>query len=227
MQRYGLCATLATMPLVVAVRILGIDPGTQLVGFGCLELSVAGPQVDARAPLALRTANTVRAGASSDLTWIDCGVLHLGRNRQIPDRLLALSDQLRALIQRLRPTEIAIEEAFYGKSASAALRIGEARGVILAESARAELAIHQYAPARVKRCVAGAGNASKDAVAVMVQQQLGIDLSVHLKGMTDDATDALAVAFTRVEEWRSPMLREEKLASALGEPIHFLARRRR
>ena len=175
----------------------------------------------------LRTANTLRAGGGGEIALIDCGVLRLGRDRMIPDRLLALSDQLRDLIARLQPTELALEEAFYGKSASSALRIGEARGVILAEAARAELAIHQYAPARIKRSVAGAGDASKEAVAAMVQQQLGAAATARLAGLESDASDALAVAFTRVEEWRSPMLQQEKLSEALGEPVQFWPRRRR
>lgn len=212
---------------MAAIRILGIDPGTQVVGFGCLQLATADAAPSRTAPLALRTANTMRSSGGSDLALIDCGVLRLGRDRMVPDRLLALSNQLRELIARLQPTELALEEAFYGKSASSALRIGEARGVILAEAARAELGIHQYAPARIKRSVAGAGDASKEAVAAMVQQQLGSSVATRLEGLEADATDALAVAFTRVEEWRSPMLQHEKLSEALGEGAQFWPRRRR
>ena len=222
---------LATLGSVVAVRILGIDPGTQVAGFGCLECTVAGSATEGAcmpsdAPLALRASNTVRAGSSGDLRPIECGVLRLGgRNRLIPERLFALAEQVRELIERLQPTELAIEEAFYGKSAQAALRIGEARGVVLAEAARADLAIHQYPPARIKRSVTGSGQAGKEAVAAMVLQQLGA--SDTQPAIPKDATDALAVALTRAEERRSPLARQEKLAAAVGEPVRFFPSRRR
>ena len=91
------------------------------------------------------------------------------RGDALPSRLLSLSEQFAALLAELRPTEVAVEEAFFGKSVQSALRIGEARGVVLAEAARAELTIHQYAPARIKRCVTGNGSARKESVAKMLE----------------------------------------------------------
>lgn len=196
------------------IRILGIDPGTLVVGFGCLELAVDDASAAGLAPLALRVANLVRAGASGRLRTIDCGVLELGgRRHSVPERLCRLGDLFRELMQRLQPDELALEEAFYGKSAQAALRIGEARGVLLAEAARANLAIHQYPPARIKRSVSGRGNADKAAVADMVLRQLGATATAALP---PDASDALAAAFTRVEERRSPMRRDLAIAAAAG-----------
>jgi len=214
---------------VAFVRILGIDPGTVVVGFGCLELrGERRTPVTGGAPLALRAANAVRAGAGggSEVRIVDCGVLRLGRSRCLPDRLLALSEQLRTLLERLQPDELALEEAFHGKSVPSTLRIGEARGVVLAEAARAALAIHQYAPARIKRCVTGAGDAGKDAVAAMVLQQLGGLLPATGPAFSRDTTDALAVAFTRMEERRSPLLHSGQLAGILGEPVRPRRRRR-
>lgn len=85
----------------------------------------------------------------------------------------------------------------------AALRIGEARGVLLAEAARFGVEVHQFAPARVKRCVTGRGAASKGSVAAMVGQlvRLGRGLAESLPA---DATDAVAVALTRVEQRAFP-----------------------
>jgi crossover junction endodeoxyribonuclease RuvC len=189
---------------VAVIRILGIDPGTQVVGFGCLELQLDDAGTPAGAVLALRVANFVRTGGAHHLRPIECGVLRLGgRQRDVPERLWSLCDQFRGLLQRLQPQELALEEAFYGKSVQAALRIGEARGVVLAEAARCGLAIHQYPPARIKRCVSGRGDAGKEAVAEMVLRQLGAASSSLLPA---DASDALAAAMTRVEERRSPML---------------------
>ncbi len=189
------------------VRILGIDPGTQVVGFGCLDMVVDGPRRSrGQLPLAMRASNIIQAGGGTgDITVAAMGVFRLGgRDTELPMRLLSLADQFRKLLQELAPTEVAIEQAFYGKSVQAALRIGEARGVVLAEAARCGLPVFQFAPARVKRCVTGRGAATKESVAAMVAQL--VPLGRRGVGMPADATDAVAVALTRVEERRSPMM---------------------
>ena len=195
---------------MAVVRILGIDPGTQVVGFGCLELPKAagagGP--GAGLPLAMRGSNVVRAAsaAGGGARLLAAGVLRLGdRKAEIPARLLSLAQQLATLLRELEPTEVAVEEAFFGKSVQAALRIGEARGVVLAEAARAGLSVHQYTPARVKRCVTGHGAARKGSVAKMLAQLLPDLSGAGCRDLPEDATDALAVAWTRLEELRSPM----------------------
>ncbi|MBL9077320.1 MAG: crossover junction endodeoxyribonuclease RuvC [Planctomycetes bacterium] len=190
------------------VRILGVDPGTLVAGFGCLEAEFDLPRrTTGSAPLALRAGNVVRldGGVGRDVRVLELGVLRLGgRDAPVAERLMALGDQFRALLQRLQPTEIALEEAFSGKSVQAALRIGEARGVVLAESARAGLCVHQFPPARVKRSVTGHGAASKPSVAAMVSRLLPNGAGT---GLPADATDAVAVALTRLEQRRSPLHR--------------------
>jgi crossover junction endodeoxyribonuclease RuvC len=197
-----------TLGNVAVVRILGIDPGTQVVGYGCLEIEIGVARAQgALAPMAMRGSNVIRVGGAmaSGTKLIAAGVLRLGGKVALPDRLLALADGYRELLAKFAPHELAIEEAFYGKSVQAALRIGEARGVVLAESARARLAVYQFAPARVKRCVAGNGAATKVAVSAMVLRLLQVEPS-HLAAEPSDATDALAVAWTRLEQRRSPLL---------------------
>ncbi len=197
-----------TLALVAVVRILGIDPGTQVVGYGCLEVSFESARAQgATAPLAMRGSNVVRVGSSvaGDVRVVAAGVLRLGGRIPVPDRLLSLANQYRELMQRVGPAELAIEEAFYGKSVQAALRIGEARGVVLAESARAGLSVFQFAPARVKRCVTGNGAAAKEVVAAMMLRLLQAAPG-WLAMEPADATDALAVAWTRLEQRRSPLL---------------------
>jgi crossover junction endodeoxyribonuclease RuvC len=197
-----------TLARMAVVRILGIDPGTLVAGFGCLEAEFGAPRSNGNSvPLALRAGNVVRldGGSSGGARVLDLGVLRLGaKDAALSLRLLALAEQFRRLIDRLRPTEIALEEAFYGKSVQAALRIGEARGVVLAESARAGLSVHQFAPARVKRSVTGNGAASKQSVAAMVVQLLPAARQAFA-GVPVDATDAIAVALTRLEQRRSPL----------------------
>lgn len=193
---------------MTAVRILGVDPGTLVAGFGCLEADFAPPAGGRGAvPLALRAGNVVRVGGGGgrDVRLLEFGVLRLGgRTNELPRRLMALAEQFRELLQRLQPHEVALEEAFSGKSVQAALRIGEARGVVLAESARAGLPVHQFAPARVKRSVTGHGAASKQSVAAMVGRLLqpGSPVAADVPA---DATDAVAVALARLEQRRSPL----------------------
>jgi crossover junction endodeoxyribonuclease RuvC len=103
------------------------------------------------------------------------------------------------LFSHLQPDELAVEQAFYGKSVPSAMRIGEARGVILAEARRHGVPVHQFAPARVKRVVTGNGAASKAAVAAMTCRLLGLAAVPAER----DATDALAVALCRAEERRT------------------------
>ena len=202
-----------TLGNVAVVRILGIDPGTQVVGYGCLEVAVAPSSGAASSahgiPLAMRGSNVVRIGASSSsgVRLVTAGVFRLGgRDVDLMQRLLSLSEQFAALVHELRPDQMAIEEAFFGKSVQSALRIGEARGVLLAESARFGLDVFQYPPARVKRCVTGHGSARKQSVANMLGQLLPVQDRPALGSLPEDATDAVAVAWTRLEELRSPLV---------------------
>ena len=172
------------------MRILGVDPGTRVVGYGCLELEEDRPsRVSSEdLPLALRVNNLGRAGRGG-LQVVGSGVLRLGRSDPIQNRLGRLSEEIRALLTRLRPDELALEEAFAGKSVQSALRLGESRGVIMAEAARAGVEVSQFAPARIKRSVTGSGAAGKDQVAYMVVHTLGLKRAPD----TTDESDALAV----------------------------------
>jgi crossover junction endodeoxyribonuclease RuvC len=203
-----------TLGGVVVVRILGIDPGTQVVGYGCLEVAVGsspgGSSSTDHAPLAMRGSNVIRVGSpsSNGVRLVTAGVFRLGgRGVDLTHRLLSLSEQFAALVHELAPSEVAIEEAFFGKSVQAALRIGEARGVVLAEVARAGLDVFQYTPARIKRCVTGHGAARKQSVANMLGQMLPKGPTPFPGDLPNDATDAVAVAWTRLEERRSPLAR--------------------
>lgn len=179
------------------MRILGVDPGTIRVGYGCLQIEsrAAGASSVGEAPIAHRVSNLARI-ARSKVTLVACGLLKLGKSRDpIDARLCRLANQIRDLIVELEPRELALEEAFFGKSVQSALRVGESRGVILAEAARAGLEVHQFPPARVKRSVAGSGAATKEQVSRMVCQTL------RLSGQpeSEDVTDALAVGLCRIE----------------------------
>ena len=153
----------ASPPRKKPLRILGIDPGTYRTGCGWLEV-VPG--------------------------WGQVGWEVLRAEGEVPDRLLAVSRALEKLLRKVKPDLVALEEAFYGKDVRSLLRIGEARGMILAAVRRLDLPVRQFPPALVKRAVTGNGAAAKTQVASMVARMLG----KRAAGAPEDAADALAVA---------------------------------
>lgn len=181
---------------VAVVRILGIDPGTLVVGLACLE--VAARERVPTSPGSSRASNLVVRGgtASGRIEVTAVAAVRLGaRGAPVGERLARLADLLDEWIARYEPDEIALEDAFAGRGIRAALRIGEARGVVLAHAHRGGVSVHEYPPARVKRSVAGRGGADKDAVARLALARLGVDRPPGPR----DATDAIAVALCHLE----------------------------
>jgi len=150
--------------------ILGLDPGTRVVGWGALILSDAG----------MRCAGT--------------GALHLGRKKELPERLGELRLAVDRLIVDLRPAVVVIEEAFASRNPQSALRIGEGRGVIIACAVTAGCEVVQYPPAVAKKALVGNGGAHKSQVAGMVCRLLGLEQAPKPL----DATDALSLALAYV-----------------------------
>ncbi len=188
---------------MAVMRILGIDPGTRTVGYACLEVRRPSmlAQTVAERPLAHRAANLVqRAGAGGQASLLEAGALELGGSKiPLSQRLHKLASELEKLLGRFSPSELALEEAFFGKSVQSALRIGESRGVALALAGRHGLVVYQYSPAKIKRAVTGRGSARKEVVAKMAGQMLGI----QIEGASGDCSDAIAVALCRLEDQRS------------------------
>jgi crossover junction endodeoxyribonuclease RuvC len=147
-------------------RVLGIDPGTRAVGWGVVE----------------------RRG--DRLACLGHGVLKADPKRPIDERLLRLAEALRAVIAEHEPDQAAIEEAFYGRDARAAQRIGEGRGALVLVAAEAGLPVAHYANNVVKKAVTGAGRASKQQVRTLIARLLELDAAPE--GF--DAADALALA---------------------------------
>lgn len=145
------------------VRILGVDPGSLSAGWGVLD-AVPG--------------------------WgrVSFGVVAV--SGEVPRRLAMLSRRFREIAEEFRPDVAALEEPFFGKDVRSLLRLGEARGAILAVFADLGIPIVQYPPAVVKRAVTGNGNAAKSQVAAMVARLLG----GSVREAKEDASDALAVA---------------------------------
>ena len=155
------------------MRVLGVDPGTRVTGYGVIETGNGTPGMG---------------------RLVECGVLRFGRNNSLPHRLAELHHEIALLIRRHQPAVLALEDAFYHKNVRTTLVLGHARGVILLAAQQAELDIAQYAPAMIKKTVVGAGGAPKSQVAAMVARLL------HLKHAPKpaDAADGVAVALTYI-----------------------------
>ncbi len=190
----------------MSIKILGIDPGTVVFGFACLEVHDRrrpSAQAVREVPLAHRATNLVRLGVGrADVRLVEAGAVRLGRGRTIACRLANLATELESIIDRVQPQELALEEAFCGKSVQAALRIGEARGVVLSAAGRHGLEVYQFPPATIKRRVGGHGGASKQDVAAMACRSLGLR---SIEGPTD-VTDAVAAALCRHEQRLTPRI---------------------
>ena len=151
--------------MAAAIRILGLDPGLSVMGWGVIELE------------------------GTRLVHIEHGVITTKPALGLGYRLKALHQELASVIARLAPSAIAVEQAFVAKDPSAALKIGHARAIALLAAAEAGLEIAEYAPNHIKKCVVGAGHAGKEQVQFMVKRLLPT-----CKVTRADAADALAAA---------------------------------
>lgn len=155
--------------------ILGIDPGTAMLGFGIVE----------------RTGPRLRA--------IDYGVIKTPASLPLPDRLEAIYLALNDLIELHAPTLVGVERLFFTKNAQTAFAVGQARGVVLLAAAQHDLEIREATPNEVKVATAGHGSAAKEQVQRMVQAILGLPEIPT----PDDAADALAIAICVANRERS------------------------
>lgn len=146
--------------------ILGIDPGTAVMGFGVLRVE--------QGRVRLLEAGAIRFPSADDHTL----------------KLRAVFKETLGIIERHHPDELAIEAQFFGKNVQSMLKLGRAQGVAIAAAMQRELAVCEYAPKRVKQSITGNGNASKEQVAAMLLSILSLP---ELPASTD-ATDAIAVA---------------------------------
>jgi crossover junction endodeoxyribonuclease RuvC len=156
--------------------VLGLDPGTRHFGWGVVE----------------------RRGTR--LVHVAHGIAHTDEKTSIAVRLVSIEAALVEVVREHTPDEASVEALFFAKDASAAAKLGHARGVALLVCARAGVAIYEYAPARVKLAVAGHGRAEKAQVAQMVRVVLGLPAAPKA-----DAADALALAITHLQHIRLPV----------------------
>ncbi|MDI1288533.1 MAG: crossover junction endodeoxyribonuclease RuvC [bacterium] len=174
------------------MRILGIDPGLRITGYGCLEISAA------------------------DETLIEAGAIRLGRNgpegivgndadaelrntASVSDRLMELDRDFRAILERLRPSAVAIEAVFaHYKHPATAIVMGHARGVLLLAVRSARLTLIELKPNEVKKSMTGFGHASKEQMQDAVQARYRLAEPPN----PPDVADAIAIAACGLDRWR-------------------------
>ncbi|MGA7871937.1 MAG: crossover junction endodeoxyribonuclease RuvC [Candidatus Binatus sp.] len=161
------------------MRILGVDPGSAVCGFGVVQ----GPDGGAH----YVTAGTIR-----------CASLAPGAAR-----LHRIHQALLAVIDEFSPTALSLERHFVAANVQSAFRLGEARAMAMLAAAERGLAMYEYPPNEVKLCVAGHGHADKAQVKYMVRKTLKLDPGIDL---ADDAADALALALCHLGRGRIPNL---------------------
>lgn len=155
------------------MRILGLDPGLRRLGWGVIDV------------------------VGSKLTHVGNGTCTSGTG-DLAERLLALHQQLTAVVERFRPTHAAVEHTFVNRDPTGTLKLGQARAIAMLVPAQAGLPVGEYAPNAIKKCVVGAGHADKAQIGYMVKLQLP---GVVLDG--PDAADALAIAMCHAQHLQS------------------------
>ncbi|HEU5041961.1 MAG TPA: crossover junction endodeoxyribonuclease RuvC [Gemmatimonadales bacterium] len=153
------------------MKVLGIDPGTAVLGYGVVE-----------------------SGAGRQPRLVECGTLTTQARDPLPTRLRVIHDGTGALLERHRPDAVAVESAFYGRNVRTTVVLSHARGVILLAAEEAGVAIAEYSPAQVKKTIVGRGAALKPQVGYMVMQLLRL----RSAPAPADAADGVAVALTHL-----------------------------
>jgi crossover junction endodeoxyribonuclease RuvC len=157
--------------------ILGIDPGTLIMGHGIIAIN------------------------GSSMQLLEMNVLKLSGKKDNYDRLQMIHLQVVSLIKKYKPHEFAIEAPFFGKNVQSMLKLGRAQGVAIAAAISAGLPVTEYSPRKIKQSITGNGNADKEQVWKMLQHIL----TLKEKPEHFDATDALAVAICHHFQCRLPI----------------------
>ena len=159
--------------------ILGIDPGTNLMGYGVLQITDSKPSV------------------------VTLGVIDLRKYANHYLKLGHIHERVRGIIESYLPDEVAIEAPFFGKNVQSMLKLGRAQGVAMAAALSRDIPICEYAPLKIKMAITGNGQASKEQVAEMLRRTLNIPQENMLPQL--DATDGLAAALCHYYETSRPI----------------------
>lgn len=163
------------------MKILGLDPGTAITGFGLIE-AIGGKY-----------------------SLIDFGALRTSPGPSDAERLLLLHNKLINLLDQHKPDCVAVEKLFFNRNVTTAVPVAQARGVLLLACAQYGLSIYEYTPLQVKQSLTGFGRAEKSQIQYMVARLL----KMTAPPKNDDAADALAIAITHAHYYRGLQLRGE------------------
>jgi len=156
------------------MKILGVDPGTIVLGYGLIE------------------------SCQDEIIPVDFGAIRCNAHSDMPERLLNLFTEFSSVVRKLNPDVMAVEAPFVGENVKSALAIGKAQAIVLLVAAQNKIPIHEYSPRQIKQHVADYGASSKEQIQEMVKMLLELDEVPQ----PSDAADALAVAICHLREIR-------------------------
>lgn len=159
------------------VRILGIDPGSRITGFGIIDVQ------------------------GQKNTHVHSGCIRTTKNGEFSIRLKEIFDQISDLVEKYQPQELAIEKVFMSKNADSALKLGQARGAAMVAAMQCDLDVFEYSPNRIKQSIVGRGHADKTQVQHMIKMLLMLS-----EPPQEDQADALAVAVCHAHSRQSLLL---------------------
>lgn len=157
--------------------ILGIDPGTNILGYGVISVDAKGPH------------------------YVDMGVFDLRKIKDPFEKLANIFSGVEELIATYEPDHLAVESPFYGKNVQVVLKLGRAQGAAITAASMKGVPVAEYAPSKAKIAICGNGLASKEQVAMMIGKTLKVELDPKFL----DATDALAIALCHHYQMSSPL----------------------
>ena len=158
----------------IAMKILGIDPGTGILGFGVIEVLKGKTQL------------------------LDAGVIRTPVKEDDAVRLQTIFDELTSIIHETKPTMMSVEKLFFAQNVTTAMTVAQARGVVLLCGQQAGMEIHEYTPLQIKQALTGYGRADKKQMQEMVRVVLGLKEVPK----PDDCADAIAAALTHAQSIR-------------------------
>lgn len=148
------------------MRILGIDPGTGILGFGVIDVE------------------------KNSMTLVDAGVIKTPVHQADSDRLETIFNELSEIINECKPTVMAVEKLFFAQNVTTAMSVSQARGVVLLLGKQHKMELHEYTPQQIKQALTGYGKAEK----AQIQEMVRTILKLKTIPKPDDAADALAAA---------------------------------
>ena len=157
------------------MRIIGIDPGTGILGFGIIE------------------------SKNGKVQLVDGGVIRTPVKEDDAVRLLTIYEELTDIIASTKPDEMAVEKLFFSQNVTTAMTVAQARGVVLLTAMQADLKISEYTPQQIKQALTGYGRADKKQIQEMVRVMLGLKEVPK----PDDCADAIAAAITHAQTIRA------------------------